>query len=117
MARELAIEQEQQGDVLVYSFRGPLDGLTVETFEQVLGPFFRSRNARGVVDLSGLTYICSHGIGLLIEYHRQCCLGNGKLVIACPNKSVLKSLERLRADAILTIVTDRDRAVATVQAA
>ena len=116
MARELSVAQNQVGDVLVFELSGPVDAMTMETFEGALGPVFRSRDARAVVDLSKLTYICSHAMGTLIEYHRQCCLGNGKIVIACSNKSVLKSFERLKADAVLTIVPDRDRAVATIQA-
>ncbi|MBN1425726.1 STAS domain-containing protein [Candidatus Fermentibacteria bacterium] len=107
MASKLEVTKEEMGDIVVFSVKGAVDAATVNTFDGVLGPAFRSRNVRGVVDCSQVTYICSHAMGLLIEYHRQSCLGTGRIVVCAPSRSVASSLKRLRIDAILTVVPTR----------
>jgi anti-sigma B factor antagonist len=114
MARQLEVTKEQQGNVFVFSVRGPVDAATLELFDHALGPIFRSRNAKAVVDCSEMTYICSHAMGLLVEYHRQCCLGSGRIVVCAPSPSILKAFERLRLDAILKIAASREEALAAL---
>ncbi len=114
MARQLEMTQEQEGDVLIFTFRGPLDALTLEQFDGTLGPVFRRRNARAVVDCSDLTFICSTAMGRIIEYHRQCCLGTGRMVICCSNRAVIKWFERLKVDAVVRILPTRAEALAAL---
>lgn len=114
MARQLEVMKEQQGDVYIFSVRGPVDSATLEMFDHTLGPIFRGRNARAIVDCSEMTYICSHGMGLLVEYHRQCCLGKGRIIVCAPTPFILKTFERLRLDAILKILPSREEALAAL---
>ncbi|MFH0953558.1 MAG: STAS domain-containing protein [Verrucomicrobiota bacterium] len=114
MASKLEVTKEQAGDIIIFSVKGAVDAATVDAFDGVLGPVFRGRTTKGILDCSGITYLCSHAMGLLVEYHRQCCLGTGRIVICSPNRSVVSSMKRLKLDAILKILPTRQDALAAI---
>ena len=47
--------EEQAGDIIIFNVKGAIDGSTVEQFDKTLGPIFRQRKARAIVDCSALT--------------------------------------------------------------
>lgn len=116
MARQLEVIQEKVGNVLIFNIKGAVDGSTVEQFDKTLGPIFRQRKARAIVDCSELTYINSYGLGLFVEYHRQSCLGTGRMVVCSPKQTVTKWFDRLGISSVVTVVPSRDDALAVLAA-
>lgn len=116
MARQLEVIQEKVGNVLIFNIKGVIDGQTVEQFENTLGPVFRQRTVKAVVDCSGLTYINSYGLGLFVEFHRQSCMGTGRVVVCSPNQTVTKWFDRLGISHVVTVVPSRDDAFAALAA-
>jgi anti-anti-sigma factor len=66
---------------------------------------------RLVVDLAGLTYIASAGVGIMINYFQQVSEKGGCLHIACPTPSVKEIFNLLGLEALLRIFADRDTAI------
>ena len=117
MAQQLFdIVEERAGDILIFNVKGAIDGSTVERFDKTLGPVFRQRKARAIVDCTDLTYINSFGLGLFVEYHRQSCMGTGRMVVCSPNRAVTKWFDRLGISQVVTVVPSREAALAALSA-
>ena len=56
-----------------------------------------------VVDLSGVTFIDSTGLSMLVRLHRACIANGGSLVVADPSEPVRRLFEISKVDEVLTI--------------
>jgi anti-sigma B factor antagonist len=63
-----------------------------------------------VLDLTGVVFLASMGLSLLIEHHQRCERAGSRLVVVATNRAVLRPIQITGLDQELTIV-------ATVQAA
>ncbi|MGD8450766.1 MAG: STAS domain-containing protein [Phycisphaerae bacterium] len=72
--------------------------------------------SRLVLDLSGLTFINSEGLGAFIEIHRHCRELGGMLCLAAPRPSVAQVLRVTRIDRLIVTCPDVPKARAAITA-
>ena len=96
-------------DVFVSGF---LDAHTVVTFESALNDLLERKYQKFIIDLEGLSYISSAGIGALMVLLQQLRRRQGDMVLFQPSPKVFKLLELLGFNKVFTIVHQREDAVA-----
>ncbi len=72
--------------------------------------------SRIVFDLSGLTYINSGGLGLLVQLTAKANSQGGRVVVAAPSPFVADVLETTRLDRFFDVAADTDDAAARLAA-
>jgi anti-anti-sigma factor len=101
---DLQIEswKTRHGDVIM-----TLNGeVTVNNFEQLdeeLHDAIDAGVSRLLVNLSGLTYITSTGIGALVGAHHELSEAGGRLVIVRPPAEVMRMLESMKLNRVLIL--------------
>jgi anti-anti-sigma factor len=87
------IQKTSFGDDLELLLAGRVDGAAANQLEiEVLDAM--KRGAKGIlVNLAQATFLCSAGIRVLLQYHRQMKGKGGKLLVTRPSPEVLVALE------------------------
>jgi anti-sigma B factor antagonist len=88
----LEIAEKVDGTAHVVSVRGEVDIATAPTLGQILGAVLESHE-QVVLDLSGVSFIDSTGIGVLMAAARMADADGGGFAIRDPSQSVLRVLE------------------------
>ena len=89
--------------VQVFHLAGILDELAAPELERRAAGLAAGPAARLVLDLSGLRYASSVGIGALITLHKQLHAGGGLLVLANPSNALAEMLVTLNLAAIIPV--------------
>jgi anti-anti-sigma factor len=103
MKSGLTISEGTADGVHVLKLTGFLDGHTFVELERKLDGLFKSGRARVVIDLGGLTYIASAGVGAFINGQHQAKKANGSLQLANAGPSIREIFDILGLEAIFTI--------------
>jgi len=104
------------GGIVEVVLNGRLDRAGSEALEADLGEQLMQSPNKIVVNLSGVSFLASVGTRLLLMWtRRQSALG-GALVLAAPQRMVLKVLEAAGIDALIAIAPDLDSARAKLSA-
>jgi anti-sigma B factor antagonist len=114
MKSGLQIGESAAGAVRVLRLQGYLDGHTFVDLERRLDALLKERGGRVVVELSGLTYIASAGVGVFINGLHKARAGGGSLQLATPSQSVREIFGILGLESVFTI---HDTIESAVQAA
>lgn len=101
---------ELVGDIHVVILNGDLDVSNVHEFKNFVIPMLTSP-IKIVIDLSGVPFIDSSGMGAIIACWRMAASVGGKVKICCLSKPVRESLELIRLDKILDIYMNRSDAL------
>ena len=88
--QKVEIELEDAEAYRVLRPRGDLDVYTVGSLRDVLGKLVEERSARVVVDLDGVPFMDSSGLGALMGGVRRLRETGGDLAIACTREQHLK---------------------------
>jgi anti-sigma B factor antagonist len=94
---------------------GELDAFTVHQFRQALAEMASSRHL--VIDLSGVAFVDSAGLGALIGGVRRVRELGGTVVVACSRKTLSSLLHTTGIDRIVTVTDTVATAVATLERA
>ncbi|MER6408256.1 STAS domain-containing protein [Streptomyces viridosporus] len=97
----LTITSAPVDGVIVITARGEIDHHTGGPFGQALTLPENAAATRMVVDLSGVTFMDSNGINLLIAAHNAVRDASGWLRLAGPTESVLRTLHLVGLDEII----------------
>lgn len=100
------------GDITRLTLTGRLDVTGTQAIEQPFSLATTSRAANIILDLSGVTFLSSIGIRLLITSARAQSNSGGKLVLAAPQPLVRKVLEIAGIDQLIPIYDDSQTAQA-----
>ena len=84
-----------KGSFNIVQLSGFLDAHTVGSFENRLEEILKGGQTKVVIDLHGLTYISSAGIGALMALTQRLRKKKGDLVLLRPNDKVFKILDLL----------------------
>lgn len=115
MTEELRIAEEQRGDVLLLRLVGRLDVMHAPLCDKVITAS-ASRGVRFVVlDLSGVEYLSSAGLRVLLAGSKSLEGRSGKLLLAGPAAPVLQVLKMSGFDRILPIFLTEDEAVESLR--
>lgn len=104
----LRIETEPLGDAQAVAIRchGDLDAHTFEHLDEAINAAFDEGTRLLAVDLSGVPYMSSAGIGVLIGSRTEAEDRGGKLVLVNPTATVRDVFESMGFDAVFEIAQD-----------
>jgi anti-sigma B factor antagonist len=88
--QKVDIQIEDSGDYRVLRPQGDLDVYTVGSLRDALGKMIEDRTTRVVVDLDGVPFMDSSGLGALMGGVRRLRETGGDLAIACTREQHLK---------------------------
>jgi anti-anti-sigma factor len=101
-------------DAKMIKFKGDLDSTNAETTLDQMTRLMNDGFVKLVADFSGLRYINSMGMGVLMHIHKAAREKMGHLKIACVNKDVYEIFEIVGADKFLEVFPSVEAAVSTV---
>ena len=84
----MEITEEKHGKVNIVGLRGRLDALTSPDVEKRLLVIVAQSDVRIVLDLSGLSYISSLGLRVLMAVAKQVQAGGGRMALSALSGSV-----------------------------
>jgi anti-sigma B factor antagonist len=90
------------GHDVVLWLKGELDLGSVHRFAAAAEPYAASR--RFVVDVGAVTFIDSSGLGALVDLATRARAGGGTVVLAHPDRRILRLLELTSLDRVFDIV-------------
>lgn len=105
------LEPDDVNGIVEVKVNGFLDAHTVDEFEQSMNTLLERQYARFVLDLAGLAYISSAGIGALMVLLQQLRRRQGDMVILQPSQKVYKILDLLGFTRIFYITDDHGSAL------
>ncbi|MBA3845476.1 MAG: STAS domain-containing protein [Planctomycetes bacterium] len=114
MKSGLQISEGNLGPVRILRLQGYLDGHTFVDLERRLDALFKDGGGRVVVELSGLSYIASAGVGVFINGQHKARAGNGSLQLSTPSPSVREIFAILGLESVFVI---HDSVEAAIEAA
>lgn len=98
-------------DAAIFSVTGALDATNAEDIEDRLDQLFGSSRYRIAVDLSGLEYISSIAIGILVKADAKAKQNDGMIVLVNPQEDILEVFEQLGIRDTFRIATSRRQAL------
>lgn len=85
---------------------GQLDVATAPEFRQVLVEAQFGGASQVVVDVSGIEFVDSMGLGVLVGGHKRARTHEGRFVVAGPSERLRQLLELTGLDTVLVVVAD-----------
>jgi anti-anti-sigma factor len=110
------VTESRSGDVLIFTLRGQLDGFTAKGVEQQVLQHVDKGQRSVVIDLSGVDYISSVGLGALVMIHRRLKGFNGRMCLCQVREPVQEILETSALTKLFEIREKGEEAVASLTA-
>lgn len=110
----LDIQIDEADGYTVCRPRGELDAFTVSQFRETLAEL--SSRPRLVIDLSGVPFIDSAGLGALIGGIRRTREQGGDVAVSCNRATLIRLLRTTGFDRIVTVADTAEEAAAALQA-
>ena len=109
----LDIQTEQADGYTICRPVGELDAFTVSQFRQALAEL--ASNNRLLIDMSGVPFVDSAGLGALIGGIRRARELGGDVAVACSRPTLTRLLRPPAFDRIVTVVETVEEAAAALQ--
>lgn len=111
----LTVDIDARGSAVVVSVRGELDLATVPLLRESLGDVHGVSPVPSplVVDLSGLTFIGSAGLALLVELNNQCVERGVLLALVATGTVVPRAIQVTALDQVFSVHPSVDEALGT----
>jgi anti-anti-sigma factor len=113
----MEIDSQRTGSVLVLAPRGRIDSATSRDLECAVTAAFDGGDSAFVIDMAGVDYISSLGLGVLLKGAKRAQAGSGHIELCALQAPVRHVFEISGFDRILGIHASRDQAVEAVTAA
>lgn len=107
----LKFEIEDCNGIRLIHVSGPLDSVTYDQFKEFMDPQIRQARARIVLDCQNLTYVNSRGVTLLLHLQRSSKLDFSFLGIAALPPRILRNIELLGLDKLMTFYPTVEQAL------
>ncbi|MEW2050441.1 STAS domain-containing protein [Streptomyces sp. NPDC051445] len=111
--KRLSVEQRTVDGIRVVTVQGEIDNDVKDVLSNALLPPEGTLAPRIVADLSGVTFMDSSGINVFVTAHQTVTGTDGWLRIAAAQESVLRVLEVVGVDAIITCHPTLEQALRT----
>jgi anti-sigma B factor antagonist len=105
-------EEELDEHTVVIRVDGEIHATTAPEFSERLNSAIASGRTRVVLDLTGVEFIDSTGLSVLLNGLRRVTRVRGAMVIACANPTVLRLFEITKLDSTFDILPSCDEAIA-----
>jgi anti-sigma B factor antagonist len=115
--RFLTREREVDDHTTVIAVEGEIHVSTAPEFSGVLNAAIESGRTALVLDLSGVMFIDSTGLSVLLNALRRLTRTGGAMALVCSNPTVLRLFEITRLDSTFAIYAELEPAIVAVQAA
>ena len=112
--KTLSFGISQEGPITVVSVAGPADSENIEQWRQLWERLSQMSGALILMDCTGLTYLNSRAIGLLLKYYRQLAFNRGRLAMFGVNTKLVRTLDLLHIGKELPLYESRDAALAVL---
>jgi len=109
-------EVTDRDGVTVLAIRGRLDAVRVGTIRADVVEQMGKGSLKVVLDLSGLDWIDSSGVGLLVTLYKQTKAKGGNVVVACLQRQPQEIFRLLRLESAFKVYDTVDDAVAAAGA-
>jgi len=100
---DLSVEVSTAGKVSVVALAGEVDAASVGAMRDCVEDLAAGGRVHQVLDLSGVEFLDSSGLGALVALRRRLEEDGGALVLACDNEIVLRLLRLTSLDTVLTV--------------
>lgn len=110
----MRVDETMEGEVLILAVQGRLDSNTAKELDETLTAQVGSKPAV-VLDFSGLEYISSAGLRVLLKAAKQGRAGGGKLALCALSPHVREVFDISGFSSIFSIQPDRAAALAAVR--
>ncbi|RMH11560.1 MAG: anti-sigma factor antagonist, partial [Gemmatimonadetes bacterium] len=110
--QRLTITIDERDGATVLALVGDAALEHADELERAASRALGARPARLIVDLTGVSFIGSLGVGIIIAVCVQTQKQRGRAVVACPPGNAHEVLARCRLDAVAPIVASVDDAIA-----
>lgn len=107
----IKLEETVHGEAIALSVRGSAGPSEGEALERAFTDIAGKKHKTVVLDLAGLDYLSSFGIGCLIKLHRDVAEGGGTLRLAALNHDIEDVLVKSRLDSKFEIFGTVDEAL------
>ena len=106
---------QQQEGCLLYSFTGQLDAYSDKQFLAYISEHLTSTPQPLVIDLSRIDFIDSSGLGVLVQFAKQC-NDQGLQFVLVGNARVVQTVKLVRLEEFLHLQPDLDTALGSIAA-
>jgi anti-sigma B factor antagonist len=113
-AVELSVSRQSVGDIPVVAVSGEVDVYSAPALKERLTELLQSGVNTVVVDLSGVGFLDSTGLGALVEARSATTEAGGSLPLVCNHERILKLFTITGLDGVFAIHASVDEAVASV---
>jgi anti-sigma B factor antagonist len=110
---EMTVNELKNGITLI-ALQGTLDIMGVNQIETKFAGYCSGENARILVDMSGVDYMASIGIRLLVTNAKSLRTRNGKMALLSPTTDVFNVLEMTDIPAIIPVYSNLESAEAVL---
>ena len=110
---EMTVNELKNGITLI-ALQGTLDIMGVNQVETKFAGYCSGENARILVDMSGVDYMASIGIRLLVTNAKSLRTRNGKMALLSPTTDVFNVLEMTDIPAIIPVYSNFESAEAVL---
>lgn len=107
------IEVSQTGGVTLVVPKGDLDMGTADQMKRMLTDLIEKGQAKLVMDLTGVAYVDSSGLGALVAAMKQARAAGGNLKLCGLQEDVRSIFEMTRLIKVMAVHSDRQEAVAS----
>ena len=107
------MESEHRGDVVVIHARGFINAHTVRQVEQEIERAMESGRNRIVINGSGLSYIASAGLGVIMGHIEDVRAKGGDIRLTSLNETVFSIFEVLGFDQVCRVFDSEEEGVAS----
>jgi anti-sigma B factor antagonist len=107
------LDVEQRGDASVVTIRGSAGMTAADTLREALETLAAREVPVIVIDLSGMEFISSLGLGAIINGHLKCRHHNGRIKLVNPRASVRRLLETTRLTKLFAVHPTVEQALAS----
>lgn len=111
---DLTVSREDMDGIAVIRPQGEVDVYTAPTLKEHLLGAFDSGRTRMVIDLSGVGFLDSSGLGVLVGALKRANEASGALRIVCSSDPILKIFRLTGLDAVFAIDPDIDSATSAI---
>ena len=113
MAENLVLEASDHGDLTIVAVKGEVDLYTAPALKERVADLVSSGRHRIAVDLAGVEFMDSTGLGVLIGGLKRCKEAGGSLALIGPREPVLKVLAITGLDKVFAIHESVEQASAS----
>lgn len=105
------VKEEKKGDILILRMRGRLDAVSSPSAEKKVFDCINSGENRLILDFSGISYLSSAGMRMLLSTTKKLKSLSGKLIVSSVTSNVMDVLKMSGFDHVLDIAASEEEAL------